>query len=209
MNKQLEELRAAALAATPGRVGDRIDGSGSIKYECVGYDGSVVLRTDHKNMEYGFVGDNSDADELFFRRCVPDVILSALAELEKSQQRSERLDAMLTESVEELKAAEQTLEREREKSRRVMSENQQQAQRIAELERYVKDRDAENEGLAMTVGKLRSKLATPVRLPECWDVSGQVNPPRIVQVQFEQQNRTRNQCAEAIRAAGFKVEGDA
>lgn len=50
------------------------------------------------------------------------------------QQCYERLDAMLTESVEALKASEQTLEREREKSRRVMSENQQQAQRIAELE---------------------------------------------------------------------------
>ncbi|CAI1140393.1 ead/Ea22-like family protein [Serratia ficaria] len=89
---KFSELKAAALAATPGRVGDRIDGSGSIKYECVGYDGSVVLRTDHKNMEYGFVGDNSDADELFFRRCAPDVILSALAELEKSQQRIAELE---------------------------------------------------------------------------------------------------------------------
>jgi hypothetical protein len=53
-----------------------------------------------------------------------------------------------------------------------------------------------------------AKLATPVVLPKRWDVSGQVNPPRIVQVQFEQQNRTHDQCAEAIRAAGFTVEGD-
>ena len=80
INKQ--ELREAAEKATPGRVGDRIDGSGSIKYECHGYDGSLVLRTDHKNMEYGFIGDNSNADELFFRLCVPDVILALLDELE-------------------------------------------------------------------------------------------------------------------------------
>ena len=57
--------------------------------------------------------------------------------------------------------------------------------------------------------ELRAKLATPVRLPKRWNVSGQVNPPRIVEVQFEQQNRTLDQCADAIRAAGFKVEGDA
>ncbi|HIE3971873.1 TPA: hypothetical protein ACXNHV_002350 [Serratia marcescens] len=79
---KFSELKAAAMAATPGRIGDRIDGSGSIKYECTGYDGSLVLRTDHKDMEYGFVGDNADADELFFRLCVPDVVLELLAELE-------------------------------------------------------------------------------------------------------------------------------
>ncbi|EOT4454651.1 ead/Ea22-like family protein, partial [Escherichia coli] len=76
-----------AEKATPGRVGDRIDGSGSIKYECHGYDGSLVLRTDHKNMEYGFIGDNSNADELFFRLCVPDVILALLDELEAAEKR--------------------------------------------------------------------------------------------------------------------------
>ncbi|HHG8786300.1 TPA: ead/Ea22-like family protein [Citrobacter sedlakii] len=75
-------LREAAEKATPGRVGDRIDGSGSIKYECRGYDDSLVLRTDHKNMEYGFVGDNANADELFFRLCAPDVVLALLDELE-------------------------------------------------------------------------------------------------------------------------------
>ena len=80
---KFSELKAAAMAATPGRIGDRIDGSGSIKYECTGYDGSLVLRTDHKDMEYGFVGDNADADELFFRLCVPDVVLELLAENER------------------------------------------------------------------------------------------------------------------------------
>lgn len=87
LNKQA--LREVAEKATPGRVGDRIDGSGSIKYECHGYDGSLVLRTDHKNMEYGFIGDNSNADELFFRLCVPDVILALLDELEAAEERYE------------------------------------------------------------------------------------------------------------------------
>ncbi|EEW1460382.1 hypothetical protein GL132_14015 [Escherichia coli] len=86
-NIDKQALREAAEKATPGRVGDRIDGSGSIKYECHGYDGSLVLRTDHKNMEYGFIGDNSNADELFFRLCVPDVILALLDELEAAEKR--------------------------------------------------------------------------------------------------------------------------
>ncbi|MDT7355348.1 ead/Ea22-like family protein [Citrobacter freundii] len=102
LNKQA--LREAAEKATPGRVGDRIDGSGSIKYECHGYDGSLVLRTDHKNMEYGFIGDNGNADELFFRLCVPDVVLALLDELDEleaaqsyaKERDEENQDLMLT-----------------------------------------------------------------------------------------------------------------
>ena len=91
LNKQA--LREAAEKATPGRIGDRIDGSGSIKYECHGYDGSLVLRADHKDMEYGFIGDNGNADELFFRLCVPDVILALLDELEAAGNRIAELEA--------------------------------------------------------------------------------------------------------------------
>ncbi|EMH4028847.1 Uncharacterised protein [Klebsiella oxytoca] len=96
---KFSELKAAAMAATPGRIGDRIDGSGSIKYECTGYDGSLVLRADHKDMEYGFVGDNADADELFFRLCVPDVVLELLAELETKEKRIAELEAEITNIV--------------------------------------------------------------------------------------------------------------
>ncbi|EME2024608.1 hypothetical protein VWW31_000586, partial [Cronobacter sakazakii] len=77
----------------PGRVGDRIDGSGSIKYRCVGADGSLVLLTDHKNNEYGFVGDNGEADELFFRLCTPEAVLELIAALEAAQKRNAELEA--------------------------------------------------------------------------------------------------------------------
>ncbi|WP_412530841.1 ead/Ea22-like family protein [Enterobacter roggenkampii] len=80
-------LREAAEKATPGRIGDRIDGSGSIKYQCFGNDGSLVLQTDHKNMEYGFIGENSEADELFFRLCDPVTVLALLDELEAKDKR--------------------------------------------------------------------------------------------------------------------------
>ncbi|MBN5375507.1 hypothetical protein JY493_00025 [Serratia marcescens] len=88
-------------------------------------------------------------------------------------------------------------------------------QRITELEQVptIKHMRSVEEALICAtdrVSELEAKLATPVRLPKRWDVSGQVNPPRIVEVQFEQQNRTHDQCAKAIRNAGFTVivEGD-
>lgn len=118
LNKQA--LREAAEKATPGRVGDRIDGSGSIKYECHGYDGSLVLRADHKNMEYGFIGDNGDADEFFFRLCVPDVILALLDELE------EKDDALKSSGKRESAA--------RRRIDELLAENDAAESRIAELE---------------------------------------------------------------------------
>ncbi|CAI1019303.1 hypothetical protein [Serratia ficaria] len=99
----------------------------------------------------------------------------------------------------------------------VFAELEAKDKRITGLERHVKDLEAtlmaatdEVADLTKERNEARAKLATPVRLPKRWDVSGQVNPPRIVQVQFEQQNRTHDQCAEAIRSAGFTftVEGD-
>lgn len=87
-----QSLKAAAEKATPGRIGDRIDGSGSIKYQCFGNDGSLVLQTDHKNMEYGFIGPNAEADELFFRECAPANILALVEALEKAHQRIDELE---------------------------------------------------------------------------------------------------------------------
>lgn len=84
-----DKMKEVAMAATPGRIGDRIDGSGTIKYECFGHDGSVVLKTDHKNYEYGFVGDNAEANELFFRLFSPELVLNLLAELDRYKTQSE------------------------------------------------------------------------------------------------------------------------
>lgn len=86
-------LREAAEKTTPGRIGDRIDGSGSIKYQCFGSDGSLILQTDHKNMEYGFIGENSEADELFFRLCDPATVLALLDELEAAEKQIAELEA--------------------------------------------------------------------------------------------------------------------
>ncbi|WP_308317763.1 hypothetical protein [Serratia marcescens] len=78
-----------------------------------------------------------------------------------------------------------------------------------ELERYkqyAKERDAENESLALTVGRLRAKLATPVRLPSKSQPTGSYEHDKIA---FHRASAIDN-CAKAIRAAGFtfNVEGD-
>ena len=77
-------LRESAEKATPGRIGDRVDGS--IKYTCRGTDGTLVLSTDNHD-DYGFVGDNSLEDELFFRLCDPVTVLALLDELEAKDKR--------------------------------------------------------------------------------------------------------------------------
>ncbi|HBL8948229.1 TPA: ead/Ea22-like family protein [Enterobacter hormaechei] len=101
-------LREAAERATLGRIGDRIDGSGSIKYQCFGNDGSLVLQADHKNMEYGFIGVNSEADELFFRLCDPVTVLALLDELEAAEKKAVEMptfDGYVPHVARELQAA--------------------------------------------------------------------------------------------------------
>lgn len=78
------ELKRLAEAATPGRVHDRLDScGGGLKYECFGDDGSLVLKVDHKNDEWGFIGDRGAEDEAFFLACTPAVVLGLIAANEK------------------------------------------------------------------------------------------------------------------------------
>lgn len=75
------ELKRLASLATPGRNFDRIPAAGGgLKYECTGDDGSLVLKVDHKNGEWGFVGDNGAADEEFFLACTPAAVLELIDE---------------------------------------------------------------------------------------------------------------------------------
>lgn len=91
MSIDKEKLKALAEAATPGRHYDRLESAGGgIKYECTGDDGSLVLKVDHKNNEFGFVGDRGEADEAFFLACSPATVLALLAEIEHYRKDAER-----------------------------------------------------------------------------------------------------------------------
>lgn len=83
-----EKLRALALAATPGRNFDRLpESGGGLKYECTGDDESLVLKVDHRNSEFGFVGDKGEQDEAFFLACTPATVLALLDEIERLEKR--------------------------------------------------------------------------------------------------------------------------
>jgi hypothetical protein len=80
------ELKRLAEAATPGRNFDRYpEVGGGLKYECTGDDGSLVLKVDHKNDEWGFVGEKGEQDEAFFLACTPATVLELIAEIEQAK----------------------------------------------------------------------------------------------------------------------------
>ncbi|WP_448693564.1 hypothetical protein [Pseudomonas rhizophila] len=106
---QHDELKRLAEAATPGRNFDRLPmAGGGLKYECTGDDGSLVLKVDHKNDEWGFVGDNGQADEEFFLACTPAAVLALIFENDRLSGECEgcpmRVAEELRIQVDELKA---------------------------------------------------------------------------------------------------------
>lgn len=91
----LQELEQKAKAATPGRNFDRIvSAGGGLKYTCTGDDGSLVLRVDHKNDEFGFIGPNCEADEALFLACTPQAIIALIAHIRAQAAELERIKAV-------------------------------------------------------------------------------------------------------------------
>lgn len=80
------KLKELAERATPGRNFDRLPSAGGgLKYTCTGDDGSLVLRVDHKNDLFGFIGPKRYEDEAFFLACTPKAVLELIAEVERLQ----------------------------------------------------------------------------------------------------------------------------
>lgn len=86
----LTKLKELAERATPGRNFDRLPSAGGgLKYTCTGDDDSLVLRVDHKNGEFGFIGPKGEEDEAFFLACTPQEVLELIAEVERLRARLE------------------------------------------------------------------------------------------------------------------------
>lgn len=84
------KLKELAERATPGRNFDRLPSAGGgLKYTCTGDDDSLVLRVDHKNGEFGFIGPKGEEDEAFFLACTPKAVLELIAEVERLRTRLE------------------------------------------------------------------------------------------------------------------------
>ncbi|MBN3976454.1 hypothetical protein [Serratia marcescens] len=96
----------------------------------------------------------------------------------------------------------------------VFAELEAKSQRITGLERHVKDIEAtliaatdEVADLTKERDEARAKLATPVRLPALLDAPSEY-ASSILWAERDTHNATVIKFADAIRAAGFKVEGD-
>lgn len=88
----LTKLKELAELATPGRNFDRLPSAGGgLKYTCTGDDDSLVLRVDHKNGEFGFIGPKGEEDEAFFLACTPKAVLELIAEVDRLRKQVDML----------------------------------------------------------------------------------------------------------------------
>ncbi|MBN5450617.1 ead/Ea22-like family protein [Serratia marcescens] len=182
---KFSELKAAAMAATPGpwildddswSEGDNANVSTEERY-----DGRIVsiAQIEGGGSESGFdepFSAEQQANARYITAANPAVVLALLAERDSNQQNYQN-------AMEEMR-----IER---------SQRQAADQRIAELEAEITnivDSHAE------TVAELRAKLATPVRLKKV-DSSN-------VPYAGDGFNAAVDYCADRVRAAGFTVEGD-
>lgn len=77
----LAPIKAREQAATPGPWhGDRYDGT--LKYKLRGANNAIVLVVEHKSCDFGFIGENGDADEEFVIHARTDMP-ALLAEVER------------------------------------------------------------------------------------------------------------------------------
>ncbi|MCQ1989668.1 ead/Ea22-like family protein [Pseudomonas sp. Eb3] len=151
------KLKALAEAATPGRHYDRLESAGGgIKYECTGDDGSLVLKVDHKNNEFGFVGDRGEADEAFFLACGPATILALLAEIERLEKFEDwfvRLD-----QAEQSLSASFKAERDQ-----LKAENEDYKSGQERYEQIIEDLKAEIEALRKALGEISGQVDGNIR----------------------------------------------
>lgn len=206
---KFSELKSAAMAATPGPWEWFTSNSmARLSSTPSGKDGDVLSA--FRASDGVPCVSVSQPDMAFIAAANPAVVLELLAEQEAKDEQNK----LLMREIEHGKKLRVNMQNNADSLSERIAEleraNQSQDDHINQQQDRIDSLEKTNAGLGRRLGDAEKRLATPVRLPKRWDVSGQVNPPRIVEVQFEQQNRTHDQCAEAIRAAGFTVavEGD-
>ncbi|MGQ5788524.1 ead/Ea22-like family protein [Serratia sp. IR-2025] len=182
MDNKLSELKAAAMAATPGpwildddswSDGDHANISTEERYDS----GIInIAQVDGGGSESGFdepFSIEQQANARFIAAANPAVILALLAELEAKDKRIAELERANTSQDDHI--------------------NQQQ-DRIDSLEKT-------NAGLGRRLGDAEKRLATPVQLPNKNDAEFWFGSTFQV-AKFDRA------VERAIRAAGFKIEGE-
>ncbi|HEI8668424.1 TPA: hypothetical protein SLF59_000580 [Serratia marcescens] len=86
------------------------------------------------------------------------------------------------------------------------SANQSQDDHINQQQDRIESLEKTNTGLGQRLGAAEKRLATPVRLPEKDDLRLAGDASTKVVIKFR--NSAIDECAKALRASGFTVEGD-
>ncbi|HGE8480735.1 TPA: ead/Ea22-like family protein [Serratia marcescens] len=200
---KFSELKAAAMAATPGPwesiYDDWSDGDDAL-ISCESRDGMVAIaKIEGGGSESSFDGSfrtEQQANTRYIAATNPAVVLALLAELEAKDKRIAELEA--------IRAAAEKLVR---CKGRYHSEQNYRA--LAALFGVTTPDLPPVEGDSEAViTELRAKLATPVRLPTAMFCPEEY-VGSLLWSETEAHNKAISKCAEALRAAGFKVEGDA
>lgn len=220
MSNKFEALKAAALAATPG------------PWECRDGDFDYSIRQAGSTIKYSgceeytpIAGEvTGGGTAAFIAAASPDVVLSLLTELKEAEQREDRYRQRWVDAVADLDVAgKRNAELERANAAQDDHINQQQ-DRIDTLERrndeigkhaskQEKLLKATEESLIASVDRaseLERRLQQPIRLPHPAKANRikQKGIGESDEVYVRGVNDGLHYSAEAIRAAGFKVEGE-
>ncbi|WP_164038015.1 ead/Ea22-like family protein [Serratia marcescens] len=198
---KFSELKAAAMAATPGpwildddswSEGDNANVSTEERY-----DGRIVsiAQIEGGGSESGFdepFSTEQQANARYITAANPAVILALLAELEFEKQNNAGVAGMVEDYETKLEAKDKRIaELER--------TNQSQDDHINQQQDRIDSLEKKNGDLGRSLGAAEKRLATPVRLPGSFYPDGDIDCPLVVELYG---------AIEAIRAAGFTVEGD-
>lgn len=203
---KFSELKAAAMAATPGPWG--INRTGNTIVSNHSHPVATVSDAFHRQLAGGGVGKDAE----FITAANPAAVLALLAELEDERASREQWQQNCTRTEERIAERESEMKVWESAATKHLARAEEAEQRIAELEAIRSDAsqvfkeignelgcNPDNESIMMAIDALKERLDTPVRLPgktsdlDSWDGGW---------------DACLEECAEAIRAAGFKVEGD-
>lgn len=216
---KFSELKAAAMAATPGPWSWKVDG---IFYylspEGVNTPLERIIDDGSSWGEYAETIEHDGPDARFIAAANPAAVLELLAELEAK-------DEVLREVAFRVSAGgynADSVDAEVFKQKiidGIDSISGVLIKRIDELEGVKADAsqvfkeignelgcNPDNESIMMAIDALKERLATPVRLPTKYSLK--LAGDKSTRAMFSGHNSAINDSADAIRAAGFKVEGD-
>lgn len=214
MDNKLSELKAAALAATQGPWF-----RSSVQFNGITTEETFITQGNKPHL----ANTSEKRDAIFIAAANPAVVLALLAELEAKDIRIAELEAIRAAAEKLVRCKGRYHSEQNYRSLAAMFgvttpdlppvEGDSEAviaelsANLAELETHNKCLIKKNADLTQQNIKLGERLAAPVRLPALLDAPSEY-ASSILWAERDTHNATVIKFADAIRAAGFKVEGD-